>query len=112
MSEALTRLLHDRHPDLFALRHEALVESALASRGFEHEDGWLGSLRLAAESSRGCRLACVGLVGDTAPVGDDVLGATASLAALGRRVDRRTGAVGPVDDQGRLVIPPPRITES
>ncbi|WP_424140428.1 hypothetical protein [Roseomonas chloroacetimidivorans] len=69
-------------------------------------DAWLGALRAADAPPQGLRLARLGLDGDTAPVGqvgEEVLGATAFHAALGRRVDRRSGSVGPVDDRGRLL---------
>lgn len=43
------RLLYERHPDLFALRYAGPRESALASWGFEHEDGWFAIVAALAE---------------------------------------------------------------
>jgi hypothetical protein len=40
MRDALTRLLYEAHPDLYALRHGSPMDSALPGNGIEHGDGW------------------------------------------------------------------------
>lgn len=99
---ASAEALRARHPDLLDGATIAIPDPCL-----DLADAWLRALRSPGgpqPQPPDVRLARLGLDGDTAPIGavpDAMLGAVAFLAALGRRVDRATGTLGPVDDRGR-----------